>query len=91
MELHAARDVGGVLAVLLGGTPIVAFLAWLIAGPAAFSLLGLYSMRDARRRAAPIYVSPSWVTAAYWATVALALIGVVLSAWRLALWAGRTW
>lgn len=87
----AVGAVGGLAALALGGSIIVAVVAWLLAGPGAFSLLARFTSQDTRLRAAPLYVSPAWTSLAYRSTVVIALLGIVAAAWRIADWAGRTW
>ena len=85
----AAALVGLVLAATLGAVPPLAVLSWLLAGPVAIGALAVYIGADTRRRAGPIYVAPNWLTAGYYACLAVCLIGVVVSAIRIALWVGR--
>lgn len=87
----AAGALGGALALALGGSIVIAALAWVVAGPGAFALLAQFTSRDTRLRAAPLYVAPTWVPMLYRFAVAIALVGIVCAAWRIADWAGRTW
>lgn len=87
----AAGVVGGVLALILGQAIPVAVAAWVVAGPAAFTLLAHFTARDTRLRSAPLYVAPAWVPLLYRISVVIALVGIVCAAWRIADWAGRTW
>ena len=90
--LVAALVVGLVGAVLafFGDNPVVAVVAWALAGPGAIGLLAVFAQRDVGQRALPIYISsPGRTTALYWAAIAVAAVGIAVSAWYLALWAGR--
>ena len=84
-----AAVVGALVALFATGRPALAVIAWLLAGPAAFGLLGFYVLNDSRLRARAIYAAPTWDRTAYWATVVLLLGAVALSAVRSADWVGR--
>lgn len=85
----AAALLGGAVALAAAGRPWAAITAWVITGPVAFGLLAVYSATDARRRASSVYIAPVWLGIAYWTSVAVVLACVVLSALRIADWAGR--
>lgn len=77
-------------ALLFGGTVTVAIAAWLVAGPAVIGLLALYTLRQTRALALPFATRPSsGLRFAYAGVVVLALCAVLVSAWRIAEWAGR--
>jgi hypothetical protein len=78
-----------VAAAVIGESPQVAFAAWVGAGPVAIGLLAAFSVQDTAQRARPVYSAQPWTRALYWAVVVLAAIGIGISAWQLALWAGR--
>jgi hypothetical protein len=78
-----------VAAAILGTSPQVAFAAWVGAGPVAIGLLAAFSVQDTAQRARPVYSAQPWTRVLYWAVVVLAFIGIGISAWQLALWAGR--
>ncbi|MGW6694916.1 hypothetical protein ACWF62_14210 [Rhodococcus sp. NPDC054953] len=79
----------GVGAVIAGGPTIVAFLGWLLAGPAAVLLLGGFTTRDTAQRALPSYTEKAAAKWCYGIVAAVALVGIVLGAWSIADWAGR--
>ncbi|SDS76198.1 hypothetical protein [Microlunatus soli] len=85
----AAAVIGLLLAALLGALPALAVIGWVLAGPFAIGVLALYTTADTRRRAQPIYVAPNWLIAGYYACLAVCLVGVIVSAIRIALWVGR--
>lgn len=85
----ATAVIGLVLAAVLGALPPAAIIGWVLAGPLAIGALAVYTSADTRRRAQPIYVAPNWLTAGYYACLAVCLIGVIVSAVRIALWVGR--
>jgi len=84
-----AGMVGGTMAALLGRVPALAVLAWAVAGPVAVALLAVFSARDARRQAAPIYTSPSWTKTAYWGVVLVVGLALLVTAWQIGQWTGR--
>lgn len=81
--------VGGAVALLWGAAPAMAFVAWALAGPAAVLLLAVFSVRDVRRQAAPVYTAPPWTSAVYWLVVLVVAVAVVASAWQIGQWSGR--
>jgi len=85
----AAAVIGLLLAALLGALPPLAVTGWVLAGPVAIGALAVYTSADTRRRARPVYISPNWLTAAYYACLGVCLVGVVVAAIRIALWVGR--
>lgn len=72
-----------------GPVPVLPVAAWVIAGPVTILLLGAFLSVDMRRRASWLYQSPAWVPWVARALPILVLIGVGLSAWRVADWAAR--
>lgn len=79
-----------VAALLFGGTVSVAIAGWLVAGPVVIGLLALYTLRQTRALALPFATGPSsGLRLAYAGVVALTMIAVLVSAWRIAEWAGR--
>ena len=85
----ALAATGAVIAGVWGDALVAAGVGWLLAGPLAIGLLAIYTLVDTRRRADAVYSAPSWTGAVYWTVVAVCLIGISISAWHLALWAGR--
>jgi hypothetical protein len=87
-----ALALGGALiagiGALTGGLVATAMLGWLLAGPAAIGALAVFNRVDTRRRTEAIYSAPTWTTTLYWVVLGLALIGIVIAAWQIALWAG---
>jgi hypothetical protein len=77
------------VAIVLRISPWPAIAAWALAGPIAIGLLGAFSRSDIRQRARPIYSARASASALYWSAVAVAVIGIGLSAWQIADWAGR--
>lgn len=68
----------------------LAFVGWLLAGPAAIGGLAMFTHIDTRRRSHSVYSAPTWLSSAYWLVVTVCGLGVGVGAWQLALWAGRT-
>lgn len=77
------------IGVLTGGMIGTALTGWLLAGPAAIGALAVYNRVDTRRRTASIYSAPAWTARLYWVVLAACLVGIALSAWQIASWAGR--
>ncbi|MFP5347634.1 MAG: hypothetical protein ACLGIA_11495 [Actinomycetes bacterium] len=80
----ATAVVGTVVAAVWGRMLPLALLGWLFAGPTAIGLLALFTARDTAQRARPVYASPTWVSLAYWASLAVALLGLLLAAYHIA-------
>jgi hypothetical protein len=87
-----ALALGGALiagvGALAGGMIGTAMAGWLLAGPAAIGALAVFNRVDTRRRTEAIYSAPTWTTTLYWVVLGLALVGIVIAAWQIALWAG---
>lgn len=84
-----AAVVGLVIALLLNEPIGLVFVGWFVAGPVAIGLLAAFSVFDTRRQAQPIYDPVDWAKTLYYVVVAVAMLGVLLSAWWIAQWAGR--
>lgn len=67
----------------------IALIGWALAGPVAIGVLALYVARDTARQVAPVYLRPEWLTMAYAAVAALAVVGIVVSSLSVAFWVGR--
>jgi uncharacterized membrane protein YidH (DUF202 family) len=67
----------------------LAFMGWLLAGPAAIGALSWYNRVDTRRRLNSVYSAPTWLANAYWTVIITSAVGIGIGAWQLALWAGR--
>jgi hypothetical protein len=80
--------VAGVGAIL-GPWWTTALLGWLLAGPVAIGALAVYTRVDTRRRTEAIYSAPGWTSTLYWVVLAACLLGIAVSAWQIALLAGR--
>ena len=85
----AAALVGGLVAGLLGASPPLALVAWLLSGPIAIALLAVFTTYDTRARAQPAYDLQAWVKPAYVVCLVLCGLAVVASALRIAIWVGR--
>jgi hypothetical protein len=72
-----------------GAEPGTALAGWLLTGPLAIGALAVYTRVDTLRRSETIYSAPRWAAKAYWVVLAVCLGGIALSAWQIALWAGR--
>jgi hypothetical protein len=72
-----------------GGAVITTAIGWSLAGPVAIGVLAFYTLVDTRRRTEAVYSAPNWAATAYWAVVLVCMAGITISAWYLALWAGR--
>ena len=79
----------GAVALLASGAPALAVAGWVLAGPAAFAMLGAFTTTDTRQRARSVYVAPVWSRTAYWTAAVVALAAVVVTAIALAEWVGR--
>lgn len=66
-----------------------AIFTWFLSGPISFLLIVVFTVIDNSRRTSLFYSVNSFAVALYWITLALALAGVILSAWHLADWIGR--
>jgi hypothetical protein len=84
-----AAVIGIGIAAVIGTIVPLAWAAWILSGPVAIGLLAVFGTRDTKERAKSFYSSPSSTTWLYRAALVLALIGVVVSALRLAEWVGR--
>lgn len=84
-----AAALGAVAAAVLGASSTIAFGAWAASGPLAIGLLAVFALGDTRQRARPVYNSPAWAPVLYWSVIAVAALGIGLSAWRIAEWAGQ--
>ncbi|WP_143049005.1 MULTISPECIES: hypothetical protein [Rhodococcus] len=85
----AVAVLGVVLGVLAGGSGPLALTGWALAGPGAIGVLSAFTLLDTKRRALPVYMQPTWITAAYWGVLAVAGVGIVVGALRVANWVGR--
>jgi hypothetical protein len=85
-----AGAAGAVLAGFWGAQVVFAMAGWVLSGPGAIGMLAVFSQRDVRQRALPVYLSSSGRTKSlYTAAIVVAGIGIGISAWYIALWAGR--
>lgn len=85
----AAAGVALAMASVSTSTVLPAFSAWLLAGPAAIGALAWFGYADTRRRLSSVYSAPGWLSTGYWTVVAICAVGIGVSAWQIALWAGR--
>lgn len=76
-------------ALLLGADIGVAFLCWVLAGPAAIGLIAVFVLRDTLARSRPLYIRPPWMTPLRVVTVLAVVVGIAAGAWRIADWWGR--
>ena len=81
--------VGAVLAAALGSDVALAGVGWLLAGPLGIALLAVYNRVDVDQRARPVYDAPSWLGLLRWSSGVALAVGIAVSAWRIAEWAGR--
>lgn len=79
----------GAVAAFTDSSALLAFVGWLLAGPAAIGVLACFTHIDTRRRLNSVYSAPTWLSTGYWGVVATCGIGIALGAWQIALWAGR--
>jgi len=86
----ATSVVAAVGALLYGRAVPVAFLCWVLAGPVSIGLLAVHVLRATAVRAGPTTYTESGATVPlYWTALAVAAIGIGLSAWQIADWVGR--
>jgi divalent metal cation (Fe/Co/Zn/Cd) transporter len=78
-----------VASILSPGRPLVAVVAWLLAGFVCVGLLTLHAITDARRRASPWYVQQAWSGPAALVVAVAAVVVVVYSSLTFALHVGR--
>lgn len=64
--------------------------AWAMAGIVGVVGLGPYFAADNAQRTAGIYQIVGWKQGLYWVTIIAVLVGVVLSAIQLGIWAGKS-
>lgn len=79
----------GTVAASTDSSALLAFVGWLLAGPAAIGVLAWFTHIDTRRRLNSVYSAPTWLSTGYWVVVATCGAGIALGAWQIALWAGR--
>ena len=84
----ALAAVGLAIGLAWGPRLVAAFTGWLLAGPVAIGVLAEFSRVDTRRRTHAVYSAPRWVPNVYWAILGVCLLGIVVGAWHIALWAG---
>ena len=77
------------LALVGGERPSLALLAWVLAGPAGFTALSVFTTVDTRQRSRSVYAAPAWLRTGYWTCVVLLLVALLASAFRIAEWVGR--
>lgn len=80
---------GAVVAWFFGDAIGPALAAWVLAGPLAIGLLAVHSLRDTALRTRLGYDRRPSATGLYTAAIVVAAVGIGLSAWRIAEWAGR--
>lgn len=85
----ASALVALVIAAAFGASPVMAISAWLVGGPVAIALIAFFSLRDTRARTQTLYSAEPSVPWIYRLALVLSLASVVLSALRIADWAGR--
>jgi hypothetical protein len=73
-----------VAGVFWAGRPAV--IGWALAGPLAIGAAAVFSLKDTARRAAPVYLSPGWLRAAYAAAAVLIVVGVIAGSVSFAIW-----
>jgi len=91
LALALALGVAGIVGALAFGQIVpVAWGSWVASGPVAIGLLAVFLFMDNRERAKPTYGNRSSAIWLYRGGLAIAFVGIVLSALRIAEWAGRT-
>lgn len=95
-----AAAVTAIVGLILGGytliatsysdslRPVVAGIGWFLAGILSFVLLGIHVTEDTKRQAAGPYIGTIGQVYLYRASVAIGLLGVILTAVALAQWIG---
>ncbi len=81
--------VGLLLAALAHGRPVLAVLAWLLAGFGAIGALGVFTVTDARRRTAPWYTGTASAGLLQAGLAAAAVLVVALASYQFADWLAR--
>ncbi|SPT52943.1 Uncharacterised protein [Actinomyces bovis] len=84
-----AASIGGLVLAGLFEEISISVLAWALAALVGLGLTAVFLVRNARRQAAPGYLSNSWHNWLYRAAVVVALLAVVAAAARIALYVGR--
>ena len=80
---------GATSAFIAGGRPVYSIVAWAACGPLAILAFAMFVLNDTRARANLLYSSPAMVRWSYRIGLGLALLGVVFSAYQIAIWVGR--
>ncbi|WP_432558922.1 hypothetical protein [Granulicoccus sp. GXG6511] len=78
----------GLVAVFFG-SPVVAIICWLVAGPVAIGLLALFVMKDTFARSSDLYAAPGWVKPLHTVAIIVCLICILAPALRIADWVGH--
>lgn len=76
-------------AIIFGAIGWLALCAWLLSGLVTLSLLATFTSIDNGRRASLFYSVSTFALVLYWATLAVAFAGIIISAWHIADWIGR--
>lgn len=85
----ATALLGCVVALFLGDDPGAAWAAWALSGPVPIVLLAWFARQDVVARTRAAYGAPAWLRPVLIAAGVLVVVGLGLSAWRLAGWAGH--
>ena len=72
-----------------GSNPIASFVAWVLAGPVSFTMVGFFLGTDAQRRSEAYYVEQTWTKPLMYVVAIAGFVLVVTSAWFFADWAAR--
>jgi hypothetical protein len=72
-----------------GSNPVASFVAWVLAGPVSFTMVGFFLGTDAQRRSEAYYVEQTWTKPLMYVVAIAGFVLVVTSAWFFADWAAR--
>jgi len=86
----ATAATAAAVALWFGAVAPIAIVCWVLAGPVAIGLLAVHVLRATAVRAGPTaWTEPRAAVPLYWTALAVSAIGIGISAWRIADWAGR--
>lgn len=89
LAIAAALGAGGLILGLLVGPSQLAIIGWLLAGPAAFTVVAYFSFRDTACRGKGLYLESGATKPLHVLALLLAFAGVAVCAVQFAFWVGR--
>lgn len=89
LAVAAAMGALGLLLGLIVGASQLAIIGWVLAGPVAFTVVAVFSLRDTAVRARGLYLQSGATLPLHVLAILLAFAGVAVCAVQFALWVGR--